>query len=294
MLSRKTRLRTAYCAMIAALLSHPVLVTAEPAAPTPPSDIQLAYIEKTSPLLEAQDQYLLDLPEANVAISVRKTWETGHASLYVNNREVMKFRSALGDLSPHGRARQAAYRLFQYLEAGKDIAAIKPVTKDGVTEIRMGEDLLVTLDADTAKAASVPAPKLAMMWANLLRKELGAAPLKDDVAKDPQGKDKFVSTGRVQSGMASWYGPGFHGRRTASGRRFDMNGLTAAHRYLPFGTTVRVKNHRTGKSCLVQITDRGPYSHGRIIDLSKGAAQAIGMLGSGTARVTLEVVKPQG
>ncbi|MDP8917577.1 MAG: septal ring lytic transglycosylase RlpA family protein [Pseudomonadota bacterium] len=89
----------------------------------------------------------------------------------------------------------------------------------------------------------------------------------------------------VQSGRASWYGPGFHGRRTASGETFNTNALTAAHRTLPFGTKVRVVNKTTGKSVIVRINDRGPYAHGRVIDLSKASAQAIGI--SGVASVTV-------
>ena len=88
------------------------------------------------------------------------------------------------------------------------------------------------------------------------------------------------------SGMnASWYGPGFHGRRTASGEIFNTGAYTAAHRSLPFGTKVRVVNVTTGRSVIVRINDRGSFIRGRIIDLSKAAAQAIGM--TGTARVAL-------
>ncbi|WP_051434961.1 septal ring lytic transglycosylase RlpA family protein [Microvirga flocculans] len=89
----------------------------------------------------------------------------------------------------------------------------------------------------------------------------------------------------VQNGRASWYGPGFHGRKTASGETFDTNDLTAAHRTLPFGTRVRVVNKRTGKSVVVRINDRGPYAHGRVIDLSKASAQAIGISGVGSVTV---------
>lgn len=85
----------------------------------------------------------------------------------------------------------------------------------------------------------------------------------------------------LQSGEASWYGPGFHGRRTASGETFNTNELTAAHRTLPFGTKVRVVNKKTGKSVVVRINDRGPYAHGRVIDLSRASAQAIGISGVG-------------
>ena len=79
----------------------------------------------------------------------------------------------------------------------------------------------------------------------------------------------------------------------ADGSRYDMNAMTAAHKSLPFGTVVRVTNKRTGQSCLVRITDRGPYIDGRIIDLSKAAAKSIGMLGSGVAPVKVEVLAPR-
>ncbi len=89
----------------------------------------------------------------------------------------------------------------------------------------------------------------------------------------------------LQSGAASWYGLGFHGKRTASGETFNTNALTAAHKSLPFGTEVRVTNERTGRSVVVRINDRGPYAHGRVIDLSKGAAEAVGL--SGVGQLTL-------
>lgn len=92
-----------------------------------------------------------------------------------------------------------------------------------------------------------------------------------------------------QRGHASWYGPGFHGRRTASGERFDMQDLTAAHRTLPFGTVVRVHSLVNGRDVDVRITDRGPYSGNRIIDLSRAAAEELGMLGMGFKEVVLLV-----
>ena len=90
-----------------------------------------------------------------------------------------------------------------------------------------------------------------------------------------------------QRGGASWYGPGFHGRRTANGERFDMHALTAAHPTLPFGTKVRVRSLVNGREVEVRITDRGPYSRGRIIDLSRAAAVALDMLGMGIKAVAL-------
>jgi rare lipoprotein A len=88
--------------------------------------------------------------------------------------------------------------------------------------------------------------------------------------------------------MASWYG---ESQTTASGERFDKHALTAAHRTLPFGTRVRVTNTRNGKSVIVRINDRGPYGHGRIIDLSEEAARRLGMIDAGVAPVTLEVLR---
>ena len=95
-------------------------------------------------------------------------------------------------------------------------------------------------------------------------------------------------------GEASWYGPGFAGRKTANGERYNPNGLTAAHKTLPLGTIVSVRNLSNDKSVVVRINDRGPYVHGRIIDLSKGAAQKIGMLGSGTAEVEVATLSNRG
>jgi rare lipoprotein A len=93
--------------------------------------------------------------------------------------------------------------------------------------------------------------------------------------------------GAMQKGIASWYG---ESQRTASGERFDPGAMTAAHRTLPMGTMVRVTNNRNGRSVVVRINDRGPYGHGRIIDLSRAAARQLGMIDAGTAPVTVEVI----
>ena len=93
-----------------------------------------------------------------------------------------------------------------------------------------------------------------------------------------------------EHGIASWYGPGFAGRLTANGEVFDPSQLTAAHKELPFNTLVTVHNLENGRSVVVRINDRGPYIGGRIIDLSKSAAQAIDMIGPGTAKVTVQIL----
>lgn len=97
---------------------------------------------------------------------------------------------------------------------------------------------------------------------------------------DPRGYD--------QTGGASWYGARHHGKRTASGEPFNQNALTAAHRSLPFGARVLVTNLSNQRSVVVRINDRGPHQRGRLIDLSRAAAEKIGMLRSGTARVRVQ------
>ena len=94
----------------------------------------------------------------------------------------------------------------------------------------------------------------------------------------------------TSDGLASWYGPKFAGRQTANGEIFDPSQLTAAHKTLPFGTQVRVTNLNNGRSVVVRINDRGPFKPGRVIDLSRAAAERIGMIGSGTAPVSLELL----
>lgn len=98
---------------------------------------------------------------------------------------------------------------------------------------------------------------------------------------------KDVSGKNIEQGVASWYGPNFHGKQTANGEIFDMNALTAAHRTLPFNSVVKVVNLANGLSVEVRINDRGPYAKNRIIDLSKYAAEKLKMIQSGTTNVEL-------
>ena len=108
------------------------------------------------------------------------------------------------------------------------------------------------------------------------------------VAPNPAAVLRVLAT---KTGQASWYGPGFYGRRTASGERLVQGTMTAAHPYLPFGTRVRVTNLRNGRQAVVRINDRGPFHGGRVIDLAHGSASALGLISSGVARVKLEVLQ---
>jgi rare lipoprotein A len=104
----------------------------------------------------------------------------------------------------------------------------------------------------------------------------------------PSPESEHVASARESSGVASFYS---EGQPTASGERFDPNELTAAHPSLPFGTRLRVTNTTTGKSVTVRVNDRGPYVPGRVVDVSYSAAQALGMVNAGTAKVKLDVVQ---
>ncbi|TAL38813.1 MAG: septal ring lytic transglycosylase RlpA family protein [Spirochaetes bacterium] len=106
---------------------------------------------------------------------------------------------------------------------------------------------------------------------------------------DTPRKEQFY-----QTGMASWYGREFNGKMTASGEKFDMNGLTAAHKTLPFGSLITVKNLDTGKSVQVKVNDRGPYKKDRILDLSFGAAKQLDMVSTGEVMVGINLVKQEG
>lgn len=100
--------------------------------------------------------------------------------------------------------------------------------------------------------------------------------------------------GYVERGAASWYGPGFHGNKTASGEVYDMNRLTAAHRTLPLGSVAVVRSLTNGREVTVRINDRGPFARGRVLDLSYAGARALNMVGPGTDDIELRVVSYQG
>lgn len=110
-------------------------------------------------------------------------------------------------------------------------------------------------------------------------------------SSDPGPATSPASPGYSAEGKASFYGSRHHGRKTASGERFDKNALTAAHKTLPFGSRVRVVNLRNRQSVVVRINDRGPYARGRIIDLSEQAARQLNMIRDGVVPVRLELLE---
>lgn len=124
----------------------------------------------------------------------------------------------------------------------------------------------------------------------LLMLAAGAAGCGRDRGPVTSPKGGVARPGQTETGLASWYGPTYHGRTTASGEKYNMFDMTAAHRTLPFGTKVRVRNLANGKEVAVRINDRGPFVRGRILDLSYAAAKELEMTRTGTARIRLEVL----
>ena len=166
--------------------------------------------------------------------------------------------------------------------------------------IKINGEELVEINEDTRLADTTNnLAQDALQATNRLRRLLGnASPLKEianlpvrlpvSIQKLPEEAVGIVRA--TLRGIASYYGYDGSGNRTASGQRFNPEGMTAAHRSLPFGTQVRVTNTRNGRSVVVRINDRGPFIRGRVIDLSAGAARILGMMGSGVAPVHIEVL----
>lgn len=166
---------------------------------------------------------------------------------------------------------------------------------EGRYVVMAGDAPLITLgDAVQLPDATENEAENALQVTNRLRRLLGdvsTEPVTEVVGRPAPPPQRVAAVRSSYSGMASWYGPGFHGRRSASGEAFNQYAMTAAHRTLPFGTQVRVTNLNNGQQVVVRINDRGPFSHGRIIDLSAGAAGAIGLRSAGVGPVQIEVLR---
>jgi rare lipoprotein A len=198
------------------------------------------------------------------------------------------------------RASAIAARLNQLGAEGLDATklAVRWEAKAKVYRIELDGKALVDIDdrtflADTTKDLE----RDALQATNRLRRLLGAAAPLAEVANRPDRSQQpteiaFAGTVRQQiTGWASWYGPGFHGNLSASGEVFNQNAMTAAHRSLRFGTRVRVTNLANNRSVVVRVNDRGPYAGDRIMDLSAGAASAIGLIDSGVGKIRMDVLE---
>lgn len=180
----------------------------------------------------------------------------------------------IAQLPKQQQAELMAQRLKQFLSDPKlDVSSIEPALFDGVPGVKVGDLLLFKVDDDLGKALDRNRSLLAIEWTNNLRVALGKEPLL--LADAQKQMHKLVETSRKIQGRASWYGPDFHGRLTATGETYNQQELTAAHPSLPFDTYLKVKNLENGSSVIVRINDRGPYVPDRSLDLSLEAARCI-------------------
>lgn len=257
---------------------------------------------------------------------VSNVWEENnaeYASVSLNGKDLLTYKANVDNHVAEEKAEDLADKLKDLMNEDKfdanklmpakegDVAVLK---LDGATVLKF--DVADTVDANKQNAGSALEQSLKMV--NVIRVAMGvpsipasflktgempaAAPAPTTAAvtptQAPSGKMDLAAfakaIGSKFSGHASWYGGKFHGRRTSDGSTFDQDGLTAAHRSLPFGTKLLVMNRKTGDSCVVQVNDRGPFVGDRVIDLSKGAAKRLNMLGSGVAVVDCLVLRGDG
>jgi rare lipoprotein A len=162
------------------------------------------------------------------------------------------------------------------------IATMRKSAMHGLVAVALAA-LTASGPANAVTTASTPIQSLADIVADLPEQ---TAPIFAPAIVEPQARYQVIG-----EGVASYYGKELAGNRTASGERFNPSDLTAAHRTLPLGTKLRVTNKSTGDAVIVRVNDRGPFIKSRLIDLSFGAAREIGMVRTGTARVTVEILR---
>ncbi|OLP16597.1 hypothetical protein BST81_20590 [Leptolyngbya sp. 'hensonii'] len=256
--------------------------------------------------------YIRNIPVITFLGSPKQPVETGvklGETLDHSQWSNAKFQPVLGSVNQAGglnsedqykndpiwRATTIAATLNQLKREGVNAEAIK-VKWDAARSnyvITVDGRYLVEINPNTILPDTTKDPlKDALQATNRLRRLIGnATPLKEvEGLPNRQIQAAFEPVVSVFQGWASWYGPGFHGNTSANGEVFNQYALTAASPNLPFGTRVRVTNLNNGRSVVVRINDRGPYAEGRIIDLSAGAAQVLGMMQSGVAPVRLDIL----
>lgn len=237
-------------------------------------------------------------PEAMPEVVSRVWLENGSqtAAVTINGEEIVRFKADVDCDDAAEEADELAVKLNELLHDKKfDASALLPTTNDMKAEIKQDNNVILSFDpfvgsTDGDQISSKKVLEASTRLCNSLRQALGAFILPP--SSQISGNDKAAITvgGASFSGNASWYGGKFNGRRCSDGSRFSEERLTAAHRSLPFGTKLLVKNRRTGATCIVEVNDRGPFIGNRVIDLSKAAARQLNMVGSGIALVDCQVL----
>lgn len=238
--------------------------------------------------------------QPEVAANVWEDDNAEYASVSLNGKDLLTYKATSDNHVAEQKAEDLADRLKDLLQDNKfDPSKLTPAKEGELAAIKVDGATVLKFDVSQTvegnKSSGSPAIEQSLKMINAIRTSMGVAVLPASILKmpdrvnPPDRANPVLHTakaiGNLFSGHASWYGGKFHGRKTSDGSRFNQDGFTAAHRSLPFGTRLLVMNRKTGDSCVVQVNDRGPFVGDRVIDLSRGAAKKINMLGSGVALV---------
>ena len=290
-----------------AIASNPSITLPEQADLSPSADSDIIVHPHAIDGRQAATLYVQDIPVLTfigTAVDSLSNSEAiflaaGDAPLSLQTAEPTEVEATGSELSendPVLRAMSLGRQLGSDAVEAEDIAVRWNQETEGYI-VTLAEEDLISLDSRTVLADTTENPaEDALQVTNRLRRLLGDAEPVTEIQGRPKPKPapappaQTVAIVSRNVGSASWYGPGFHGRRSASGEIFNQNALTAAHRTLPFGTRILVTNLNNGRQVTVRINDRGPYSGGRIIDLSAAAAAEIGLVNSGVGTVQLDIL----
>lgn len=217
------------------------------------------------------------------------------AVVYIGSHQIVEYTKSAGGYTPEMRAKILAYKINEIIKSGKSPKDICPGLEGGIPVSRIKEKVIFTADSNMAKDLNITRNQLAIRVTNNIRVALGAPKISRDFGRTASRSAFSLSYARRKSldkefGLASWYGGSFDGQTAANGTIYRKSEYTAAHKTLPLGSFVKVTNLNNKKSCIVQITDRGPFVRGRVIDLSTSAAKHLHMLNSGVSKVSIEVI----
>ena len=184
--------------------------------------------------------------------------DTKKAEVIINSNVVITLKTSVAKKNPLQRAKQIAKELYEALIKGELRAdRVSVALSKGEYIGRINKRTIFTADKESAKLEKTSRPMLALKWAANIRSALGGTPYNGVVNRSKNANTSYFSNNFV--GLASWYGKKFNGRQTSSGEKYDIRNLTAAHRFLPFGTMILVTNIDNGKNVVVRVTDRGPF-----------------------------------
>ncbi len=237
---------------------------------------------------------------------VSRVWLEGnsqYAAVTLNGDEIARFKADDADDDDAAEeAEDLALKLDELVNDKKfDASLLSPAADEDKAVIKYDGNTFLKFDpfagreekGDNEKRLESQALEASRRIVSSIRSAFNAPAWEPNSVVDIATKigNKLEMLGQQFSGAASWYGGRFHGRKCSDGSRYDQERLTAAHRSLPFGTKVLVKNRKTGDSCVVEVNDRGPFIDGRVIDLSKAAARELHMLSSGIAYVECTILQ---